>query len=545
MTACSRLAKMSIPVTIKVFGDKPVEPWRQIYRFFGSDEINYVYMKDGQKLLSKLGSLGQIQVFFRAHSQFVTGEGIHALKWGSTNVYTEDEHGNPVYDWTIIDRVYDTYLANKVKPYVQFGFMPKALSTHPEPYKHKWTPTAPYDEIFTGWAYPPTDYAKWGDLIYQWTKHCLNRYGISECQSWYWATWNEPDIGYWQGTPEEYNTLYDYAVEGVRRALPSAKVGGPETTGRGPEYLRGFLEHCLHGENQATKGKGSPIDFVAFHAKGSPTYREDTKSVRMDVAHHLREIDASFDVIASFSEFKPLPVVLGESDPEGAAAAQGPELAYRNGTLYSSYTAASFARKHLLAEKHGVNLEGVVTWAFEFEDQPYFAGFRVLASNDVDLPVLNIFRMFARMEGERLDTYSSRQVPLDKLLQEGVRGDADVGAIASRNGNTVCVFVWHYHDDDLEGPSAAVELTLEGVSWNSSSKLLHYRVDHAHSNSYTEWQAMGSPQQPTAEQYAKLQAAGSLAQYSQPTKVDTQSGAPRLLFDLPRQGVSLLVLDGV
>src|SRR5207245_5594725 len=70
--------------------------------------------------------------------------------------------------------------------------------------------------------------------------------------------------------------------------------------------------------------------------------------------------------------------------------------------LYACYTAASLAREYELAEKHGVNLEGVLTWAFEFEDQPYFAGFRALASNGLDLPVLNVFRMFGRMSGQRM-----------------------------------------------------------------------------------------------------------------------------------------------
>ena len=94
--------------------------------------------------------------------------------------------------------------------------------------------------------------------------------------------------------------------------------------------------------------------------------------------------------------------MIGESDPEGCAACQGPQLGYRNGTMYSSYTAASFARKYDLAERHGVNLEGALTWAFEFEDQPYFAGFRVLATNGIDLPVLNVFRMFSLMGGRRV-----------------------------------------------------------------------------------------------------------------------------------------------
>ena len=183
---------MSFPVQITVNTDKEVGPWRQIYRFFGTDEINYTYMKDGQKLLAKLGSLGGQghQVYFRTHSQFCTGEGVHGLKWGSTNAYTEDSEGKPVYDWTIIDKVYDTYLANGLKPYAQFGFMPEALSIKPQPYRHTWHATAPYTEIFTGWTYPPKDYARWGELCYEWTKHCVERYGETECESWWWETWN-------------------------------------------------------------------------------------------------------------------------------------------------------------------------------------------------------------------------------------------------------------------------------------------------------------------------------------------------------------------
>src|SRR5207302_9146423 len=124
--------------------------------------------------------------------------------------------------------------------------------------------------------------------------------------------------------------------------------------------------------------------------------------VQMGIANQLRNIDSAFTQIASFPELLSRPIVIGESDPDGCAACQGPQLDYRNGTLYASYTAAAFARKHNLAARHGVNLEGALTWAFEFEGQPYFAGFRVLATNGIDLPVLNVFRMFGKMSGERL-----------------------------------------------------------------------------------------------------------------------------------------------
>ena len=168
-------------------------------------------------------------------------------------------------------------------------------------------------------------------------------------------------------------------------------------------------------------------------------------------------------MIAQYPELKDKPIVIGESDPEGCAACQGPNLAYRNGTMYSSYTAASFPRKLDLAEKHGVNLEGALTWAFEFEDQPYFAGFRSLATNGIDKPVLNVFRMFSRMDGQRLTVESDGAVPLDAMLKSGVREKPDVSALAARSGKRITVLAWHYHDDDVPGPDAAVTLDLAGA----------------------------------------------------------------------------------
>ena len=333
---------------------------------FGADEPNFAYMKDGKKLLAELSRLAPGRsVYFRTHNLLTSGDGTPALKWGSTNAYREDEKGNPVYDWTILDRIFDTYLQQGLKPYVQIGFMPKDLSTKPLPYQHSWTPTAKYDEIFTGWAYPPKDYAKWGELVYQWAKHCVERYGRAEVEQWYWEVWNEANIGYWRGTPEEFRKLHDFAIAGVRRALPTARVGGPDTAGSGGQFMRDFLEHCLRGENYATGAKGTPLDFIAFHAKGAPRFVDG--HVQMGIANQLRTIDAGFQIVASYPELKGKPIVIGESDPDGCAACQGPQLGYRNTTMYSSYTAASVAREYELADKHGVNFDAALTWAFEFE----------------------------------------------------------------------------------------------------------------------------------------------------------------------------------
>ena len=182
-SACFANAE-SFPVRIRIDAAQPGAPLKPIWRFFGADEPNYAYMKHGSELLGELGELKKDEVFFRAHSLLVTGEGTHGLKWGSTNAYTEDASGNPNYDWTIVDRIFDAYRSNGVRPYVQIGFMPQALSVKPEPYRHHWTPKAKYDEIYTGWTHPPKDFAKWEELVYQWAKHCADKYGEKEVLHW-------------------------------------------------------------------------------------------------------------------------------------------------------------------------------------------------------------------------------------------------------------------------------------------------------------------------------------------------------------------------
>src|SRR5205085_11141669 len=256
-------ANQALPVSIRVHADNTRGSLRPIWRFFGADEPNYAYMRDGDKLLRELGELRPRSIYFRAHNLLTSGDGTPALKWGSTGAYREDADGKPVYDWTIVDRIFDTYLAHGVKPYAQIGFMPKELSIKPEPYQHHWTPRTSYNEIYTGWAYPPKDYAKWAELVFQWTKHCVEKYGRAEVESWYWEVWNEPNIGYWRGTPADFRKLHDYAIDAVRRALPTARVGGADTAGSGGHFTREFLEHCLRGTNYASGKVGTPLDFIS------------------------------------------------------------------------------------------------------------------------------------------------------------------------------------------------------------------------------------------------------------------------------------------
>jgi xylan 1,4-beta-xylosidase len=534
----------SFPVVMKVDAAKSMGPLRLIWRFFGGDEPNYATMKDGQKLLGDLGKLAPKNVYVRTHNLLNSGDGTPAMKWGSTGVYREDTNGAPIYNWYVLDSIFDTYLKRGVRPYAQLGFMPEAMSTHPDPYRHDWRPGFNYGRIYTGWSYPPKDYEKWSELAYQWAKHCVQRYGKAEVENWYWEVWNEPNIGYWHGSSNEFHKLHDYAIAGVRRALPTARVGGPDVAGAGGAFQRMFLDHCLHGTNYATGQIGTPLDFVSFHAKGSPVYTND--HVRMGIANQLRDINEGFRIVASFPELTNTPIVIGESDPEGCAACQGPQLAYRNGTMYSSYTAACFARKHDLADRHHVNFAGALTWAFTFEDQPYFAGFRQLASCGLPLPVLNVFRMYSQMSGNRVTVESSGAVDLDTMMRRGVRDEPDVAAFAAidLDAKKMTIMAWHYHDDDLAGPEAAVTMNLSGLPGGpGDAKLTHYRIDEDHSNAYAAWKKMGSPIAPNERQYARLEEASRLAQLNEPETVRVESGTASVKFNLPRQAVSLLVLE--
>ena len=535
------------PVIISVDLNKEIGKMDPVWAWFGYDEPNYTYMKDGKKLLSELSDLSPVPVYVRAHNLLTSGDGTPAMKWGSSNAYTEDANGNAVYDWTIIDKIFDTYIERGMKPLAQMGFMPEALSSKPQPYRHNWKPGDSYDDIYTGWRYPPKDYNKWAELIYQWVKHSAERYGKPEVESWYWELWNEPDAKYWGGTVEEYCKLYDYAADAVKRALPSTRVGGPHITGpanaNAAKFLTVFLKHCESGTNYATGKVGSPLDFIAFHAKGSPRFIDGM--VRMNMGTQLRQINRGFEIVASNPKYKDLPIIIGESDPEGCAACgmtQYPQNGYRNGTMYSSYTASSFGKIYDLALFYKVNLLGVVSWSFEFEDQPWFHGFRDLATNGVDKPVLNVFRMFGMMGGTRVEAKSNAGFSWKNVIDSGVRGTKpDINTIASKSKNEATIMLWNYHDDDKVAPDAAVELKVNGIQ-TKRVRISQYLIDRDHSNSYEVWKKMGSPQNPATEQYKELEKAGQLQMIGHPVKVKVNKGI--LSFDtmLPRQGVKLLII---
>lgn len=347
---------------------------------------------------------------------------------------------------------------------------------------------------------------------------------------------------------QEFFKLYDHAANGLKRALPTARIGGPDVAGTSSadatKFLKAFIEHCISDTNYATGNIGSPLQLVSFHAKGSP--RVVNGHVRMNMAPELRDIAAGFKMVASYPQTKNLPIVIGEADPEGCAAcsmATNPENAYLNGTMYSGYTAASFARMYALVDEHAVNFLGAVSWSFEFENQPWFYGFRDLATNEVDKPVLNVFRMFGMMKGKRVVVQGNQMYDLKKVMDSSVRGtQTDIGALASKDKRTAGVMVSNYHDDNVQMPAVPIKVTITGLP-AASVTLTQYLIDNEHSNLYEVWKKMGPPHTPTSEQIRELEKAGQLQTLGRPQKMKVKAGSLMVNISLSRQGVSLLKID--
>ena len=232
-------------------------------------------MKDGKKLLTEISKLSPVPVNVRAHSLLVTGDGKAALKWGSTNAYTEDANGKPVYDWTIVDRIFDTFIQRGMKPIAQIGFMPEALSTKPQPYRHHWKPGETTTK-FNRLGLPAKRLQQMERTGVSVGEAFGEKYGQKEVESWYWELWNEPNISYWKGTAEEYIKLYDYTADAVKRALPTAKMGGPEVTGPAAKarlrFFKAFMDHVVNGTNAVTGKTGAPLDFIPFTPKARPKW---------------------------------------------------------------------------------------------------------------------------------------------------------------------------------------------------------------------------------------------------------------------------------
>ena len=540
--ALASSARAQAPATVNIAVDATAAgtPLERVWPYFGYDEINYTTVPEGKALLGTLVAANTAPVHVRSHFLLNTGDGIPALKWGSTNIYTDDADGNPVYSWTLTDGIMDTLTGAGAFPFVEIAFMPQVLSAHPTPYRNTSTLA-----LNSGCFYPPTDYTKWAGLIRAWATHANERYPSVE-SNWLWELWNEPDSAYWHGTFADYAKLYDYTESALHEMMPNAALGGPAVVNPGGTFLTQFLQHCATDANTITGKTGTRLDLVTFHAKGGVAISGD--NVEMDLGNQLRLHRTGFNAVAAYSQFKQTPIYITEADPDGCAACPAstwPENAYRNSPAYGAYEITMMKHTLELEVEVGIKLGGLLTWAFTFPDTSYFSGYRALATNGISLPVLGAFKLLGRLAGPRLPLTSSGAHTLSDILVNGVRDLPEVDGMATLDGAAVQVLVWNYHDDIVTVDATPVHLSIKlPASFGASVRVSHLRVDDTHGDAYSVWVSQGMPASPSMDDVAALQQAMDPA----PLVPDgilavVPGGSASVDFDLPRFGVSLLTIQ--
>ena len=512
------------------------------WNYVGYDECNYTHSPGGMALIRKIGSLGQ-PFHIRTHHLLCTGIRHGFYKWGSTNIYTEDPEGNPVYDFETVDRIVDIWLENNCLPFFELGFMPKDLAD-PREAENGASYIAGYGSMdeyrLRGWCQPPKDYGRWYELIFRLAVHLRDRYGEAEISKWYFELWNEPDIFYWHGTPEEYCRLFDYTEAALHRALPGARLGGPATTGGDdPEgsaarFLRTFLEHTRGGTNHYSGKTGTRLDFTSFHSKGG-NYRFDALAEKQtpSVQTFLANIRTQCAVIRECG-YAGLECVLSEADPDGWAAGgrfDNFNLNFRNTEYYASWVMCAYKNLFDLAAELNMDLRPLA-WAFMFEGERCFEGTRALSTQGIDKAVMNLFRLLARLGTQR--------IALD-IRRDG--GDPDMPETcgwAIRDGGALQVLLCRHHDDwDREG-DADVSLAVENLPADGPVLVTHYRIDREHSNACREWERLGRPDWPDETQRAAILARSGPELLCPPEQARISGGRLDLRFTMPAHAVSLL-----
>ena len=535
-----RICAQSTVVSIQVDAAQRGKPLKHVWQYYGYDECNYTTTPDCKALMRTVAKINPEPVYLRQHFLLNSGDSKAALKWSSTNVYTEDENGNPVYDWRIMDEIMDAVTSSGCRPLVEIGLMPKDLSVKHDPYR----PPKPFGpNKGMGVFFPPKDYDKWAELIRRWAAHAKARYKNAE-KTWLWELWNEPDIFYFQGTYEDYEKLFEYTEQALHEVMPEVVLGGPHVAGVG-RFMRRFLTHCARGKNSLTGKTGTRLDYIGFHAKGGINFKDG--HVEMSMKGQLEKHQRGFAMVASFPEFKNTPIIIGEADPDGAAAmpaSESPERGYRNVPAYGAYVAAMMKYSLDLAEREKVNLKGMLSWAFMFDGMPFFEGYRTLATNGIHKPVLNAFKMLGQMKGDKIPLISDGAVGLDKILEASVRAKPDINGMAVTDERRVKILIWNYHDYLVPAEPASIQLKVKlPPEFASKARLIHYRIDDTHSNAYTKWLELGSPQSPSTKMLAEIKKAMEPERLEPARLIDIMGGETRIDFELPRFGLSLIVLS--
>jgi xylan 1,4-beta-xylosidase len=416
----------------------------------------------------------------------------HAILHDEVGVYDEDEHGNPVYNFSYVDQIYDGLLKNGVRPVVEISFMPKKLAFNPDALHPFW-----YKQNVS----PPKSWEKWDGLMTHLAQHLVERYGIDEVSQWYFEVWNEPNIDFWNGIPrqESYFELYDHTARDLKGVSPRLRVGGPATAAAA--WVDDFLKHAA--ENHV------PVDFVTSHGYADDTAQNlfgTNEDISMD-DRVCRAIDKVRKQIQA-SAMPKLPLFWTEWNVQGMKESRD-----------TSFVGTGLA--NTIRECDGlVDMMSFWTFSDVFEEggpipQPFEGQFGLRAKGGINKPSYYDFALLHQLGDQRIANPSTDVI------------------VTKRKDGTLVIAVWNLVDPDKTGSVKNVRLAFRGVPSNASVSVS--RVDDDHGNTLAAYKAMGSPQDPTEDQVEKLNAATKLPP---PTKQHLEGG--QLSLSLQTNALALI-----
>jgi xylan 1,4-beta-xylosidase len=415
---------------------------------------------------------------------------------------------NSAYNFSYVDQIYDGLLANHVRPYVEMSFMPRKLAADPNMLHVFW-----YHPNVS----PPRDYAEWDKMIRAFAQHLVDRYGLDEVATWKFEVWNEPNLDFWGGRPNQptYFTLYDHTARAIKSVSPRLQVGGPSTAQAA--WVAPFLAH--------TRAENVPVDFVSTHVYANdtaPNVLHTDENIPRDTMVY-RAVKMVHDEILA-SAYPRIPLIFSEYN---ASYANEPNV------TDSTYMGPWLANNIRLCD--GLT-ESMDYWAFSdvFEEQgvvrtPFYGGFGLIAADHIPKPVFNVFTILHKLGDQRIPVAS------DSIL-----------ATRSSSG-PLTLALWDYAPPTgtgatytmptgPAGPSKTFVLTLRGVA--PDAKVLIFRVDDDHGNVLKAFDAMGRPPGDlTPAQIGLLRGAGRLAPPEQPR---LESG--KLIVEVPAHGLAVVVI---
>lgn len=553
---------MGRQVQIRVNVQKDQGKQEHLWRYIGYDECNYTYIPEGKELLSKFGKLKDAPYYIRTHFMFCTGNCHGTYKFGSTNIYWENENGEPVYDFTYYDKILDAILETGNKPFLELGFMPKDLADKgylPSIESGSWEEYNQYKEI--GWTCPPKSYEKWHAFIKAVAEHLLDRYGEKEVSSWYYELWNEPDIFYWSGTAAEYCRLFDYTENALHSILPEARLSGPAVTGifeggRAQRFFRFFLGHCKEGANYCTQKQGTRLDFITFHVKGGGfPFKMHAEKAVPSVESLVHQVKLGLDTIVEYG-YENCEVVLSEADPDGWAAGgiyDNANMRFRNTEYYATYVASTYEKIDRLSEKYGI-LVRPLAWAFMFPGERCFEGTRTFTTQGIDKAVFNMFKIYSELGSRKLSFSSTGTKEMDYLQEPdigikdqssytGEGEETEISGLAVKDDNGQYQIVLYSHCNDIDKVEEnAVLIEVEGLK-SGNVKIMHYRIDADHSNAYAEWVRQEKPLFPSGEQYEAIKAKDQLEKMEEDKILTAEDGKIQLRITMPAHAVSYFIVE--